>query len=283
MDMTDTAKPDRPASDLPETTPIERLKALMRRLRDPVVGCPWDKVQSFATIAPYTIEEAYEVAEAVAQNDLKSLKDELGDLLFQVVFHARMAEELGAFDLDQVAEAITDKMIRRHPHVFGPEGAADASHPVAWEAQKASERAARAGGRPLGALDGVGIALPALTRALKLQKRAARVGFDWSEIQPVVESIARELAELQAEIAAERRDPARLTDELGDVLFSVVNLARFLDVDPEAALRATNAKFERRFRHIEQRLAETGERPEQVSLDRMEDLWIEAKQKERGA
>jgi ATP diphosphatase len=273
---------DGPAADLPGDSPIERLKSLMKRLRDPAAGCPWDRVQSFATIAPYTIEEAYEVAEAVAQRDLKALKDELGDLLFQVIFHARMAEELGAFDFDQVAEAITGKMVRRHPHVFGPEGAADASGSVAWEAQKAAERAARAEGQPLSALHGVGVALPALTRALKLQKRAARVGFDWSEIQPVVESIGRELAELESEIKATERDPARLTDELGDVLFSVVNLARFLDVDPEAALRATNAKFERRFSHIEQRLAETGERPEQVSLERMEDLWVEAKKKERG-
>jgi ATP diphosphatase len=166
--------------------------------------------------------------------------------------------------------------------VFGPDGAADASGVVAWEAQKAAERAAKAGKKPPGALDGVGVALPALTRALKLQKRAARVGFDWTEIQPVVESIGRELAELEAEIKAAQKDPLRLTDELGDVLFSVVNLARFLDVDPEAALRATNAKFERRFRHIEQRLAETGEGPEQVSLERMEDLWVEAKKKERG-
>jgi len=281
--MNDPSQPaDKPSADLPGDSPIERLKSLMKRLRDPVAGCPWDRVQSFATIAPYTIEEAYEVADAVAQDDLRALQDELGDLLFQVVFHARMAEELGAFDFDKVAEAITDKMVRRHPHVFGPEGAADASGAVAWEAQKAAERAAKAGEKPSGALDGVGVALPALTRALKLQKRAARVGFDWSEIQPVVESIGRELAELEAEIKAAQKDPLRLTDELGDVLFSVVNLARFLDVDPEAALRATNAKFERRFRHIEQRLAETGEGPEQVSLERMEDLWVEAKKKERG-
>src|SRR6185312_9044401 len=281
--MNDPSQPaDKPSADLPGDSPIERLQSLMKRLRDPVAGCPWDRVQSFATIAPYTIEEAYEVADAVAQDDLRALKDELGDLLFQVVFHARMAEELGAFDFDQVAEAITDKIVRRHPHVFGPEGAVDASGAVAWEAQKAAERAAKAEGKPLSALDGVGVALPALTRALKLQKRAARVGFDWSEIQPVVESIGRELAELEAEIKAAQKDPLRLTDELGDVLFSVVNLARFLDVDPEAALRATNAKFERRFRHIEQRLAETGEGPEQVSLERMEDLWVEAKKKERG-
>jgi ATP diphosphatase len=262
------------------SSPVERLRELMRRLRDPESGCPWDRVQSFATIAPYTIEEAYEVADAIAEEDLPALKDELGDLLFQIIFHSRMAEERGEFDFDQVAEAITAKMIRRHPHVFGPEATLDGSHPAAWEAQKAAERAEKANGGPVSALDGVGLALPALTRALKLQRRAARVGFDWSEIQPVLESIQRELAELQDEIGATPRNDERLADELGDVIFSVVNLARFLDVDPEAALRRTNAKFERRFRHIEQRLAESGERPEQVSLDRMEALWVEAKNKE---
>jgi ATP diphosphatase len=267
------------------TPPIERLRQVMRRLRDPATGCPWDVEQSFATIAPYTIEEAYEVAEAIQNDDMPALQDELGDLLLQVVFHAQMADEAQKFDFDAVADAIADKMIRRHPHVFGDatvDGTADQSR--AWESQKAEERAAkaRAAGIAPSALDGVTVSLPALTRALKLQKRAGRVGFDWQDAPPILDKIAEELGELQAEMAAPARDPARLEDELGDLLFACVNLARHLALDPESALRGTNAKFERRFRRIEALLAADGKRPEQVGLADMEALWQQAKREERG-
>ncbi|MBO0738165.1 MAG: nucleoside triphosphate pyrophosphohydrolase, partial [Alphaproteobacteria bacterium] len=230
--------------------PLERLLAIMARLRDREHGCPWDRAQDFSTIAPYTIEEAYEVAEAIAHNDAAALKDELGDLLFQVVFHARMAEEDGTFTFDDVAAAIADKMERRHPHVFGNLPVTSiAAQTEAWEEHKAAERRARAqkAGSAESVLDGVALALPALLRAVKLQARAARIGFDWPEAAAVFDKIAEEIAELRAELDG-NADPARLEDEIGDLLFAVANLARKLDTDAETALRRANAKFERRFR-----------------------------------
>jgi MazG family protein len=264
--------------------PIDRLLAVMARLRDPKSGCPWDVAQDFGTIAPYTIEEAYEVADAIQRNDIGGLRDELGDLLLQIVFHARMAEEQGHFNFDAVADSIVAKMIRRHPHVFGRLVAADAAtvHDN-WERIKAEERAAGgAEGAPApGALDGVAHALPALARAEKLQRRAGRVGFDWGAPEPILDKIAEEIGELGAELATADKD--RLADELGDVLFAVVNLARHLDIDAEAALRGTNAKFERRFKVIEQLLLLEGKTPEESNLEEMELLWQRAKEAERGA
>jgi MazG family protein len=266
---------------------LDRLLAIMARLRDPQGGCPWDLEQNFATIAPYTIEEAYEVADAIEQGDMAALKDELGDLLLQVVFHARMAEEAGHFAFADVAAAIGDKMVSRHPHVFGDHQAdtPDAVK-VTWEARKEAERSAKAAkanggnGSPLSALDGVTAALPALLRAEKLQKRAARVRFDWPDARQVFDKLDEELAEIHEEID-KGGDPDRLEDEVGDLLFVVVNLARHLHVDPESALRRTNAKFERRFRAMEARLAETGARAEDQSLEALEELWQEAKRDER--
>ena len=254
----------------PELTPSRDMAVLlevMKRLRD---GCPWDKVQTFDTIAPYTIEEAYEVASAIADRDFQALPGELGDLLFQVVFHARMAEEEGRFDFGDVVQAVTAKMIRRHPHVFGDDAAkADAaSQKDFWEKLKESERAA-AGQTSL--LDDVASALPALTRAEKLQRRASSIGFDWNNPVHVLDKIAEEAREvLQAQTQDERED------EIGDLLFVVANLARHLKVDPEAALRRTNAKFTRRFRHVE---ASLGERAGKAGLEEMEALWQEAKAK----
>ena len=261
---------------------IDNLLEIMARLRDPQAGCPWDVDQDFASIAPYTIEEAYEVADAIEQNDMAALKDELGDLLLQVVFHARMAEEAGHFVFDDVAAAISDKMVSRHPHVFGDHNAdtPDAVK-VTWEAQKEAERRAKAGetGQPLSALDGVTAALPALLRAEKLQKRAARVRFDWPEVDQVFDKLDEEVGEIREEIAA-GGDPDRLEDEVGDLLFVAVNLARHLKVDPESALRRTNAKFERRFRAMESELAARGEKTEEQSLDVLEELWQAAKRAE---
>src|SRR5438445_12486411 len=270
---------DRPTADALPKEPLNRLLAVMAWLRDRQHGCPWDVEQTFRTIAPYTIEEAYEVADAIDRDDLGALKEELGDLLLQVVYHAQMAHESGAFGFADVASAIADKMVDRHPHVFGDARVATAeAQTVSWEARKAMERAAkRAGAEPAGALDGVARALPALLRAEKIQKRAARVGFDWKQTGPVIDKIEEELGELRAELEAGDVDQARLTDELGDVLFAVANLARHCKVDPEAALRATNDKFERRFRYIERRLAETGRKPASASLEEMEALWQEAK------
>jgi MazG family protein len=259
---------------------IDRLIAIMAKLRDPDGGCPWDLEQNFHTIAPYTIEEAYEVAEAIEEEDWQDLKGELGDLLFQVVFHARMAEEAGHFDFADVAAGINDKMVRRHPHVFEAKtGIDDAeAQTVAWEEMKAEERAKAAAkhGRPPSVLDGVSAALPALIRAEKLQKRVARVGFDWPAAKRVLDDVHEELDELKAEIETDAPHD-RLEDELGDLLFTVVNLARHLGVDAEAALRRTNAKFQRRFRHVESRLAESGRGPEDSDLDEMDRLWNEAK------
>jgi nucleoside triphosphate diphosphatase len=260
--------------------PIFRLIEIMARLRSPDGGCPWDLEQSFATIAPYTIEEAYEVADAIERDDLGDLKDELGDLLLQVVFHARMAEETGAFDFRSVAEAINDKMVRRHPHVFGEVVHRDAAEQTrAWEAIKAEERATKRGEARASLLDDVPVALPALLRAVKLSKRAARVGFVWPSAKEVLAKLHEEVAELEAEIAAGDREAARA--ELGDVLFVCANLARELDVDPEAALRGSNAKFVRRFKHIEAELAKRGSSPEASDLAEMDGLWEAAKRAER--
>src|SRR5258706_1197409 len=262
-----------PSADL---RPIDRLLAIMARLRDADGGCPWDLEQTFSTIAPYTVEEAYEVADAIERGDLGDLRDELGDLLLQVVFHARMAEELGAFAFEDVAQAINDKMIRRHPHVFAEESYASLAHQKeGWEALKAAERETKGKGRTTSLLDDVPVGLPALTRAVKLSKRAAKVGFVWPDISHVVDKLDEELGELKAEIAAGDFEKAR--QEMGDVLFVVANLARTLEVDPEDSLRFTNAKFVRRFHYVEKVLAERGRTPEQSDLAEMDALWDEAK------
>ncbi|HTK34979.1 MAG TPA: nucleoside triphosphate pyrophosphohydrolase [Caulobacteraceae bacterium] len=258
--------------------PIDRLIQIMARLRDPKTGCPWDQVQTFATVAPYTIEEAYEVADAIERGDLTDLKDELGDLLLQVVFHARMAEEQGDFGFDDVVGAICDKMIRRHPHVFADETYDSlVAQTEGWEAIKAAERAAKAGGG--GVLADVPAGLPALLRAVKLTKRAARVGFDWPDPAAVLEKLQEEVRELEVEIEAGDRAKAR--EELGDLLFVCANLARKLEVDPEDALRSANAKFARRFGFIEAALAAGGRGPADATLDEMEAIWIQAKQAEK--
>jgi ATP diphosphatase len=255
-------------------TQTQRLLEIMVQLRDPERGCPWDKQQTFKTIAPYTVEEAYEVADAIERQDLRALREELGDLLLQVVYHARMAEEMGLFGFEEVAAGIGDKLVSRHPHVFGAAAMKDATQQTQdWESRKAEERAAKAQG---GVLDGIPMGLPSLTRAEKLQKRAARVGFDWPELAPVFGKIREEIAELEHEVEGKAPQP-RLEDELGDVLFAVANLARKLGVDPEQALRGTNRKFERRFRHVETRLAEAGRKPEQATLEEMDGYWDEAK------
>jgi MazG family protein len=260
--------------------PIFRLIEIMARLRAPEGGCPWDVEQTFETIAPYTIEEAYEVADAIARGDLSDLKEELGDLLLQVVFHARMAEEAGAFNFADVARAINDKMVRRHPHVFGGDRHRNvAEQTEAWEAIKAGERAAKASAAPASLLDDVPVALPALMRAVKLSKRAARVGFVWPSAREVLAKLREEVAELEVEVAAGDTEKAR--EELGDVLFVCANLARELDVDPEAALRGTNEKFVRRFKYIEAALAARGSSPDASTLEEMDALWDAAKRAER--
>ena len=255
----------------------------MARLRNPESGCPWDLEQSFATIAPHTIEEAYEVAQAITDGDMAALRDELGDLLFQVVFYAQMAREAEDFTFDDIARGISDKMVRRHPHVFGDANIATAAaQTLSWEAMKAEERAAKAAtnARPPSALDGVARALPALTRALKLQKRAARVGFDWPDIAPVLEKLDEEITELRAEL--ESANAARITDEIGDLLFTCANLARHANTDPEAALRAANAKFERRFKRVEALIAADGGALDDADLAEMDRLWNRAKAEETG-
>jgi ATP diphosphatase len=261
---------------------IDRLLAVMRRLREPGSGCPWDLEQSFATIAPFTIEEAYEVADAIAREDWADLEGELGDLLLQVAYHAQMAEEQGRFDFDAVAHGIADKMIERHPHVFGEEEVAgSAAMRAVWEDRKAAERAAkaRARGGDASLLADVPTALPALTRALKLQKRAARVGFDWGAAAPVLAKLREELGELEAALA-NGGPPLAAEEELGDLLFTVVNLARHLGFDPETALRGTNLKFERRFRAIESAAARQGRELAELGLDEMEAIWAQAKEDE---
>ena len=261
------------------TGSLDRLLAIMAQLRDPERGCPWDRVQDFSTIAPYTIEEAYEVADAIARGDEAALKDELGDLLFQVVFHARMAEEAQLFAFDDVAAAIADKMLRRHPHVFGNAEIASAAAQIeAWEEHKAGERQARArqAGMPESVLDGVALALPALLRAAKIQRRAARIGFDWPDAGPVMEKVLEEIAELRTEIER-AAEPAALEEELGDILFAVANLARKLNIDPEEALRRATAKFERRFRRVELLAAEHAIG---ADLDALDALWQQVKRDE---
>ena len=268
---------------------ISRLIEIMAALRTPVTGCPWDLEQSFETIISYTIEEAYEVADAVERHDMDDLREELGDLLLQVVFHARMAEEAGAFAFGDVVEAVTTKMIRRHPHVFAR---SDADTPGAvklqWDAIKAEEKRERAERRALrgttdtaksGFLGGVHRAQPALSEAVKLQQQAARVGFDWSEPGPILDKIEEEVAELREALAAGQ--PEKVSDELGDLIFALVNIGRHVDADPETALRGTNAKFRRRFSHIETELERSGETLEAATLERMEGLWQAAKAIER--
>jgi len=252
--------------------PTARLLAIMAALRDPMSGCPWDREQDFATIAPYTIEEAYEVADAIAREDWAGLKDELGDLLLQVVYHARLAEERGWFDFADVAQAIGDKMIRRHPHVF----AGETPEPGAWERQKMLERKAAGLG---GTLAGVPGALPALIRAQKLTARAARVGFDWPDAEAVLEKLEEEIAEVRAELPG--ADKTRLADEVGDLLFVLANLARKLGLDAETCLSESNRKFERRFNGVEERLALEGKMPKDATLAEMEAHWQGVKAEEK--
>lgn len=257
---------------------LPRLLTIMRHLRDPESGCPWDIEQDFATIAPYTIEEAYEVADAIEREAWGELKDELGDLLLQTVFHAQMADEKGLFDFNAVADGISDKMVARHPHVFGDESRDKSAEQQTrdWETVKAAERAAKA---QTGVLDGVAVGLPALLRAVKLQKRAARVGFDWPDASHVLDKITEEAAELRE--AAETLPHDKVEEEFGDLLFVMANLARHMGVEPEAALRRANGKFTRRFERIEALLAERGKRPEESDLEEMDALWDQAKAEER--
>jgi ATP diphosphatase len=258
---------------------INRLIEIMAALRTPGTGCPWDLEQNFATIAPYTLEEAYEVADAIARNDLDDLREELGDLLLQVAFHARMAEEQGAFDFGGVVEAITEKLLRRHPHVFGDlRGLSPKQVEGLWQQIKSEEKAAKPQSEN-GALAGVPIGLPALTRALKLQQKAGKVGFDWNDPLAVLAKIREDADEIEADIRNGKRVAAAA--EVGDLLFAVTNLARHLDADPEATLRATNRKFERRFASIERALAARGKTPAQSTLAEMDALWDEAKAAEK--
>jgi ATP diphosphatase len=263
---------------------IGRLLEIMAALRTPQTGCPWDLEQNFSTIAPYTLEEAYEVADAIARGDLTDLKEELGDLLLQVVFHARMAEEQRAFAFGDVVQAITEKLVRRHPHVFGDECS---QTPQAveglWERIKTEEKAARTGGQSEGALAGVPVGLPALTRALKLQQKASKVGFDWNDPRAVLRKIREEADEIEAALGDGATAPGTTSDaaaEVGDLLFAAVNLSRHLHADPESVLRQTNQKFERRFGAIERALATKGKTPQQATLAEMDALWDEAKAQE---
>lgn len=266
---------------------IEQLIEVMAALRTPGTGCPWDLEQSFSTIAPFTIEEAYEVVDAIERGDMGELKEELGDLLLQVVYHARMAEEAKAFDFVAVVEVITNKMIRRHPHVFDDDAVRSSGAAKGfWERIKAMERKEKATSTaaddtvpPQGLLNAVPIGLPALTRAVKLQHKAATVGFDWANLTPVLAKLKEELGELEAAVA--ERQQAKVAEEFGDLLFVIANVARHLRIDPEAALRSANAKFMRRFRHIEERLAELGKTPDQSNLEEMDKLWDDAKAKEK--
>ncbi len=266
-------------SGLPRTGDAFRdLVGLMARLRTPVTGCPWDLEQSFETIAPYTIEEAYEVADAIERKDMGELRGELGDLLFQSVFHARMAEEAGAFNIDDVLRTLVDKMVSRHPHVFGePTIQSAGEQVVAWEVMKARERAAKAKDGPVSALDGVAVALPALMRAEKLTKRAARVGFDWPSAEPVLEKLDEEVGELREAMSA--GDQGHVEEELGDILFVCANLCRKLGVDPEVALRKANSKFQKRFAGMETIARERGVDFAGLDLDAQEELWQEVKRR----
>jgi MazG family protein len=268
--------------DTPDPGPIRALLEIMVRLRDPARGCPWDVAQDFTTIAPYTIEEAYEVADAIARADLPALREELGDLLFQVVFHARMAEERGAFAFADVVRGLADKMVARHPHVFGDADRRDAdAQIVAWESMKAAERArkAMADPRPPSALDDVPLALPALARAQKIQKRASTVGFDWKAADPALDKVREETDEVAAALA----EPGRphVTEEIGDLLFATVNVARLAGIDAETALRVANAKFERRFKAMEAELAARGYAPGAANLTEMDSAWTKIKAAEK--
>ena len=267
---------DSPAKGSSES--IETLLGIMARLRHPQTGCPWDRKQDFQTIAPYTIEEAYEVADAISRGDMEALVDELGDLLFQVVFHAQMASEKGAFDFGDVTAAVVDKMIRRHPHVFGDEPMRDLEgQSMSWEAHKVRERETRgSGNQAQSLLDHVPKGLPAMKRAQKLQKRAATAGFDWSSAAEVIPKLEEELSELRQALE-ENAPAARVAAEMGDLMFSCVNLARHLNIDAEMALRKANTEFARRFGHIERSLASAGRRVDQVDAETLEALWEEAK------
>ncbi len=278
---------------------LDTLVAVMAALRTPGTGCPWDLEQNFATIAPYTIEEAYEVADAIARNDILDLRDELGDLLLQVVFHSQLAQEQGAFALPDVIAGINAKMIRRHPHVFGDANARSAGAAKGWwDKIKAEEKAAKTAERkrphqgaertaPASVLDDIPAAMPALTRAIKLQDKAARVGFDWPSVAPVFEKLREEIGELEAEVnapdAAGAARRAQINEEFGDLMFVIANLARHLELDPEASLRAANEKFRRRFQGVEQLLAQRGRRPEQSDLAEMDALWDAVKRAEKNA
>jgi nucleoside triphosphate diphosphatase len=275
-------------NDRYEMTPsrdVNRLIEIMAALRTPKTGCPWDLEQNFATIAPYTIEEAYEVADAISRDDLDDLRDELGDLLLQVVFHARMAEEEKAFDFGDVVTAITDKLIRRHPHVFGETAGPATQEQIrgTWDVIKKQEKAARAVRNPQreqaesSLLASVKAGVPALTRAYELQKKVATVGFDWREPGPVVDKIREETDEIDAALAS--GDRGKIAEEIGDLMFTAINLARVSEIDPESTLRATNAKFERRFAYVENRIVAQDRKLEDVSLDEMDKLWDEAKAK----
>ncbi len=258
---------------------LQKLLDIMEKLRDPNDGCAWDVEQTFETIAPYTIEEAYEVAEAIDNKDMDALKDELGDLMFQAVFHARIAEEEGHFNFADVIDAISDKMIRRHPHVFGDENYRDSEdQTIAWEEQKARERAAK---KQKSILDGVTVGLPALTRAVKLQKRAARVGFDWPNTSGVIDKLNEEMAELSEELIAKKQDHEKIEEEFGDMMFVYANLARHLKIDPEQALKKANNKFTRRFNKIEQEIENKQSSFDRYSLDELEELWVKAKKEEK--
>lgn len=261
---------------------IARLIDIMAALRTPDTGCPWDLEQDFRSIAPYTVEEAYEVADAIERGDLDDLRDELGDLLLQVVFHARMAQEQGVFAFPDVVTAICDKLIRRHPHVFGDRNALTSEGVSAqWDEIKAAERAAKGVVEKESLLDGVPVSLPALTRAVKLQQKASKVGFDWNNAAHVLDKIREETDEVAAELAAPKVDQKALEEEIGDLLFVVSNLARHANVDPEQALRGANAKFARRFNYIEHELDKNGVSPSDATLDEMEALWVEAKKREK--
>lgn len=290
--MTSPKPPADETADTPPVDPgiepsreIDALLRIMAALRTPGTGCPWDLEQDFASVSPYTVEEAYEVADAIARGDLDDLRDELGDLLLQVVFHARMAEERGAFDFGGVVEAITAKLIRRHPHVFGDTRDLTPDEvKQLWDRIKQAEkdeRRARIGEKPASVLDGVTLGLPALIRADKLTRKAAAVGFTWPDALSVLDKVEEELAELREALV--RGDRAHIAEELGDVVFTFANLARQLDIDPEAALVATNAKFERRFKAIEAALARLGKTPQSSNLEEMDRLWTEAKQQEKTA
>lgn len=264
------------------TSPMTELLALMNSLRDKEHGCPWDIEQNFATIAPHTIEEAYEVADAIDRNDMDDLRSELGDLLLQVVFHTQMAKEAGLFDFDDVATAITQKLIARHPHLFGDEKVANAAEQVhKWEAIKGAERAQKAqlAGKEHSVLDDIPRNLPAMIRASKIQKRAAKVGFNWKQIDPILDKLQEEISELKAEIPTANK--TRITHEIGDMLFVICNIANYFHVNPEEALRSTNNKFERRFNYVEQELKKQDRTPEQASLEEMDGLWNEIRAQEK--